>query len=46
MKLNEYPKGLPEQLQSEYEKYIADPKRYEKLYPVAYKLLSKYLKEK
>ena len=43
MNLDQYPKGLPEQLRKEYEKYISDSKRYIKLYPVAYKLLSKYI---
>lgn len=38
-----YPEGLPENLRPEYDKYISDPKRYEKLYPVAYKLLLKYI---
>lgn len=38
-----YPEGLPENLRSEYDKYKSDPKRYEKLYPVAHKLLLKYI---
>jgi len=38
-----WPKGIPENLKKEYEKYIEDPKRYMKLYPVAYAILSKYI---
>lgn len=45
MNLDQYPKGLPENLRKEYEKYLADPKRYKKLYPVAYSILAKYIEE-
>ena len=38
-----YPKGIPENLKGEYDKYIQDPKRYMKLYPVAYSILKKYI---
>ncbi len=41
----DYPKGLPDNLRAEYDKYKKDPKRYVKLYPVIYKILSKYLGE-
>lgn len=41
--MNEYPKGLPENLKGEYVKYLKDPKKYKKLYPVCYRLLSKYI---
>lgn len=43
MKLNEYPKNLPEQLKPEYEKYLNNPDKYKKLYPVCWKLLQKYI---
>ena len=43
MNLDQYPKGLPENLRKEYEIYIKDPQRYEKVYPVCYKLLLKYI---
>lgn len=43
---NKYPEGLPENLRPEYDKYIADPRRYEKLHPVIYKLLLKYIVNK
>ena len=39
----EYPVGLPENLKPEYLKYIQDPKKYARMYPVCMKLLSKYL---
>lgn len=41
--MNHYPKGIPENLKREYDKYVQDPKRYRKLYPVAYSILSKYI---
>lgn len=43
--MNKYPPTLPDNLKSEYDKYLQDPKRYIKLYPVAYSILSKYLQE-
>ena len=43
MDLDQYPRGLPENLRQEYDKYVADPKRYVKLHPVCYKLLLKYI---
>lgn len=39
----QYPDNLPEELQTEYLKYIADPKRYEKLHPVCFKIIKTYL---
>lgn len=41
--MNHYPQKLPENLKGEYDKYMSDPKRYKKLYSVAYKILSKYI---
>lgn len=41
--MDQYPKELPENLKPEYDKYIKDPKRYKKLYPVAYSILVKYI---
>lgn len=38
-----YPKGLPDNLKGEYDKYKKDEKRYRKLYPVAYSILNKYI---
>ena len=43
--MNHYPKGLPENLKGEYDKYISDKKRYMKLYPVAFSILKKYIGE-
>ena len=43
MDLDKYPLDLPENLRSEYDKYLQDPKRYEKLHSVCYKLLLKYI---
>lgn len=43
---NKYPEGLPENLRPEYDKYKSDPKRYEKLHPVIFKLLLPYIKAK
>lgn len=40
----QYPDNLPEELQTEYLKYISDPKRYEKLHPVCYRILIKYIR--
>ena len=34
---------IPDQLKSEVEKYLKDPKRYVKLYPVAFKVIKPYL---
>lgn len=41
--MNQYPKDLPDNLRQEYDKYIADPRKYERLHPVIYKLLLKYI---
>lgn len=41
--LDQYPKDLPENLKPEYDKYMKDPKKYMKLYPVAYSILKKYI---
>lgn len=41
---NRYPDNLPKELQSEYDKYLADPKKYQKLHPVCYKLIIKYIR--
>lgn len=38
-----YPANLPEYLKSEYDKYLADPKKYQKLHPVSFKLLNQYI---
>lgn len=43
MTLDEYPKGLPDNLQKEYDKYLQDPKKYARMYPVCYKLLLQYI---
>jgi hypothetical protein len=43
MDSDQYPKGLPENLKGEYEKYAKDPKRYIKLHPVCYQILLKYI---
>lgn len=43
MDLDQYPRGLPEPLRAEYDKYIKDPKRYEKLYPVCFRILKSYI---
>lgn len=41
--MNHYPKKLPENLKKEYDKYLKDPKRYIKLYPVCWGILKKYI---
>tara|TARA_R100001086_G_scaffold242322_1_gene169931 strand:+ start:3594 stop:3752 length:159 start_codon:yes stop_codon:yes gene_type:complete len=41
--MDQYPPQLPENLKPEYDKYIKDPKKYRKLYPVAYSILVKYI---
>lgn len=38
-----YPEDLPTNLRAEYDKYVSDPKRYQKLHPVGFKVLSKYI---
>ena len=43
MATNQYPDGLPKELQSEYDKYLKDPKRYAKLHPVCFRILTKYI---
>jgi hypothetical protein len=41
--MSKYPKTLPENLKGEYDKYLKDPKRYVKLYPVCWSILKKYI---
>jgi len=43
MDSDKYPDGLPESLRPEYDKYLTDTKRYEKLYPVCFRILLKYI---
>lgn len=43
MDSDKYPKDLPNNLRPEYDKYLQDPKKYARMYPVCYKLLLKYI---
>ena len=40
---NEEIENMPENLMKEYRKYLLDPKKYARMYPVAYKVLLPYL---
>ena len=42
MDSDKYPKGLPENLRPEYDKFLLDPKKYARMYPVCHKILLKY----
>lgn len=41
----DYPNELPGHLKTEYERYVKDPKKYKKLYPVSWRILAQYLDE-
>ena len=43
MDLDQYPRGLPEHLREQYDKYVQAPKRFKALYPVIFKLLLTYM---
>ena len=39
----EYPQGLPDNMKPEYKKYLLDPRKYARMYPVCHKILLKYI---